>query len=132
MSDLAHAEHHAGAHEKRDVAYPPVVLTSLVIAALVLLSFVTMWWLLNFMTAQEIAGQGQMNALTTAARRELPPEPRLQVDPILDIQALHATEKKVLESYGWVDQSAGVVRLPIERAIELTAERGLPTRSAAK
>lgn len=132
MSDHAHAEHHGGAHEKSDVAYPPVVMTSLVITAVVLLSFVTMWWLLNFMTAQEIDGQRQMNALTTVARRELPPEPRLQVDPILDIQALRAAEKKVLETYGWIDKSAGVVRLPIERAIELTAERGLPTRAGAK
>jgi len=132
MSDQAHAEHHGGAHETRDVSFPPVVMTSLITVAVVMLSFVTMWWLLTYMTTQEIKGQGEMNALIPDVRREMPPEPRLQVDPILDIQALHAAEKKILESYGWVDKSAGVVRLPIERAIELTAERGLPTRDAAK
>lgn len=29
-------------------------------------------------------------------------------------------EKAAATSYGWVDQKAGIVRLPIERAIELT------------
>lgn len=31
------------------------------------------------------------------------------------------TEK--LNGYGWVDQKSGVIRLPIERAMELTAEK---------
>jgi hypothetical protein len=33
-----------------------------------------------------------------------------------------------LTTYGWVDRNAGKVHIPIERAIQLTAERGLPTR----
>lgn len=33
-----------------------------------------------------------------------------------------------LSSYGWVDRSAGTVHIPIDEAIRLTAERGLPTR----
>jgi hypothetical protein len=37
-----------------------------------------------------------------------------------------------LEGYGWVDRQAGVVRLPIERAMELVLERGLPTRPEAE
>jgi hypothetical protein len=38
----------------------------------------------------------------------------------------------LLEGYGWVDREAGVVRLPIERAMALVLERGLPTRPAAE
>jgi hypothetical protein len=34
---------------------------------------------------------------------------------------LHAEEAKKTGSYGWVDRNAGVVQLPIDRAIELTA-----------
>jgi hypothetical protein len=40
-------------------------------------------------------------------------------------------EEKTLHSYGWVDQRAGVVRIPIDRAMELVAQRGLPTRPQA-
>ena len=40
-------------------------------------------------------------------------------------------ENKVLDHYAWVDQNAGVVRIPIERAIDVLAEKGLPYRPAA-
>jgi len=54
-----------------------------------------------------------------------PPAPRLQVDPTADMVHFRAIEEKALTTYGWVDKQQGVVRLPIDRAIELVAERGL-------
>jgi hypothetical protein len=56
----------------------------------------------------------------------VPPEPRLQTQPFADIEQQRAEERRLLTSYGWVDQRAGVVRIPIERAKELLLERGLP------
>jgi hypothetical protein len=50
------------------------------------------------------------------------------VSPRAALAELKAAEQKVLESYGWVDKEKGIVRMPIERAIELTAKRGLPAR----
>jgi hypothetical protein len=41
---------------------------------------------------------------------------------------VRAEEQEKLSSYGWVEPNAGVVRIPVERAMELLAERGLPTR----
>ncbi|MBZ5550290.1 MAG: hypothetical protein LAO22_20415 [Acidobacteriia bacterium] len=35
-------------------------------------------------------------------------------------------QEKHLNSYGWVDENAGVAYIPIERAMELTVQRGLP------
>lgn len=58
------------------------------------------------------------------------PRPNLQVNPRDELLALEARDDAVLHSYGWVDREAGVVRIPIERAMELVAERGLPTRSS--
>ena len=63
-------------------------------------------------------------------RREAPPEPQLQTHPLKDMDELRAAERTMLDHYAWVDQEAGVVRIPIERALELTAERGLPSRAA--
>jgi hypothetical protein len=37
-------------------------------------------------------------------------------------------EEQVLHSYGWVDPKAGVVHIPIERAMQIIAQQGLPTR----
>ncbi len=41
----------------------------------------------------------------------------------IDVQA-----RQHLEGYGWTDRRQGVVKLPIERAMELVAKEGLPTR----
>jgi hypothetical protein len=54
------------------------------------------------------------------------PAPRLQVDPPADLAALRAAEAAQLAQYGWEDRAAGVVRIPLSRAMALTAERGLP------
>jgi hypothetical protein len=58
----------------------------------------------------------------------VPPEPRLQTNPRQDLADLRAKEDEALTSYGWVDRNAGVVRIPIDQAIKLTLERGLPSR----
>jgi len=60
------------------------------------------------------------------------PTPRLQTDDgYQEITDMHAKEDLLLENYSWVDQGKGTVRIPIERAMELVAERGLPVAPAA-
>jgi hypothetical protein len=59
----------------------------------------------------------------------VPPEPRLQEHPREDLSELRAREDEILSSYGWVDRNAGVVRIPIDAAMKLTLERGLPARA---
>jgi len=56
------------------------------------------------------------------------PAPQLQVNPAMDFELFRAAEDAQLNSYGWVDKKAGVIRIPIERAMDLIAKRGLPTR----
>lgn len=56
------------------------------------------------------------------------PPPQLQVAPTADYEKFRAREEEELTTYGWVDKEAGVVRIPIERAMDLIAQRGLPTR----
>ncbi len=63
-----------------------------------------------------------------AEAERLPPQPRLQVVPARDLQTARIDEEALLNSYGWVDPEAGVVRIPIERAIDVLAQRGLPAR----
>jgi hypothetical protein len=63
--------------------------------------------------------------------RSLPPEPRLQTTPVLDLQQMRAAEDSILNGYGWVDRMNNVVRIPIGRAIDLLAARGLPARASA-
>lgn len=58
------------------------------------------------------------------------PEPRLQTNDRADLDNLRAAEEQKLNSYGWVDKNAGVIRIPIGRAMDLTAQRGLPVRTS--
>jgi hypothetical protein len=67
--------------------------------------------------------------MQTQADRQ-PPLPRLQEHPTKDIAELRRSEDAILGSYGWVDPQAKVVRIPIDEAMRLVAERGLPVRGA--
>jgi hypothetical protein len=60
-----------------------------------------------------------------------PPEPRLDALPQDTLASVRATEAALMD-YGWADEAAGVARLPIERAMELVAERGLPVALGAE
>jgi hypothetical protein len=59
------------------------------------------------------------------------PTPTLQTQPFKDVYVLKAEQDQRLHSYGWVDKEGGVTRLPIERAMEVLLQRGLPVRSDA-
>jgi hypothetical protein len=61
--------------------------------------------------------------------RALPPRPVLQVTPARDLRQYLDQQNLVLNSYGWVDQKAGVVRIPIDRAMDLLLQKGLPVRA---
>ena len=43
------------------------------------------------------------------------------------MQKMRQTEQELLQSYGWVDRAAGIARIPLQRAMELVAEHGLPS-----
>jgi hypothetical protein len=54
------------------------------------------------------------------------PEPRLQPDEVRDMDLFRQNQDKKLRSYGKVDAGGQMIQIPIERAMEIIAERGLP------
>jgi hypothetical protein len=56
------------------------------------------------------------------------PDPRLETDERTQLNSIRIAEEQKLNSYGWVDEKAGTMHIPIERAMELLAQRGLPLR----
>lgn len=69
--------------------------------------------------------------LAVGVGNRLPPEPRLQQSPRLEYEEFRLLEDAALQNYGWMDRASGSVRIPIEDAMRLTVERGLPTREGA-
>lgn len=61
-------------------------------------------------------------------KSQAPPPPRLQTQPQQDLKKMREYEDQRLNSYGWIDKPAGIVRIPIDQAIDLVAKRGLPYR----
>lgn len=113
-------------HESRDVRVRPIVVAFIGLGVVTLLSLALMYALLSGFTGLERRASQPASPLAAAYGRQAPPEPRLQVAPRDDLRRLRAREDEQLHGYGWVDRPAGVTRIPIERAIELLAVRGLP------
>ena len=93
---------------------------------------VLVWVLFGYFTSREALRVPPEYPLAVSQAERVPPEPRLQTAPREDLRDLRAGEDTVLESYAWVDKNAGIVRIPIDEAIRLTLQRGLPTRQESK
>lgn len=52
------------------------------------------------------------------------PQPALQRDPQADLKRFEAQQRAALSGYAWVDRQNGLVKIPIEEAMRVIAERG--------
>ena len=115
-------------HEESDVDIRAIFGFGIGLAvAGIVISFVV-WLLFQHFEARESRKVTPEFPLAAQQGNRLPPEPRLQTNPRADLADLRAQEESVLETYGWVDKNASVVRIPIEEAMKLTVQRGLPAR----
>lgn len=112
----------AAGHEGRDVRFTPVLIGIAAVTALVLVSVGAMVGLFDALVAHQSRQSPPANPLASSVPR-VPPEPRLQTLPIADLEELRAAEAKRLQGYAWVDRDKGLVRIPIERAMEILVSR---------
>lgn len=114
------------ARPARDVNIRGVVLFGfwLVVGAAVIQ--LAMWGLFRGLEKAEGSRDRRLPPIVAASLKRTPPEPRLEADPLAPRAKVRAEEDAKLTSYAWVDRKTGVVRLPIARAMELLAARGLP------
>lgn len=120
-------EHPASGYERTDLSVRAIAAFAGTLLITTALTLVLMGWLLGYFVRLEIRADAPVSPLAET----LPPapEPRLQADPGRDLQEMRATEDAMLDEYAWVDRRDGTVRIPITRAMELLAERGLPVRN---
>ena len=114
--------------ETSDVDIRGVVrfVIGLIVAGVVI--HVLVWFMYSYFRRESARPVASEYPLAATAMRRLPPEPRLQTDPRDDLANLRRSEEQLLTSYGWVDRNAGIVHIPIDRAMKLIVERGLPSR----
>jgi hypothetical protein len=120
--------HHAGQHEKTDASISGLVKFGIGLFVLIIAALAGMRWMFDYFRNTQQLGPP---ASPFEESRTMPPQPRLQVRPAQDLGHLRTVEDERLNSYGWVDQTAGVARIPVDRAMDLLVEKGLPVRAGA-
>lgn len=104
-----------------------LVLGSMVFAFFAMALFLR--WLEGRQETPAIAATPRL--IEEARKIGAPPSTRLQVDPEGELVLLRREMAKRLHGYGWVDQPGGTIHIPIEEAMALVLERGLPTAAVA-
>jgi hypothetical protein len=117
-------------HEQSDVNIRGIFAFAAVLLVSAVVIHVAVWVLFRYFDTRLGRERTPQFPLAIAQENRLPPEPRLQVNPRQDLADLREKEQQTLDTYGWVDRNAGVVRIPIDEAIKFTLQRGLPARAS--
>ena len=140
MADQTHLQHpdhlenpeHLEHHEPSDVNIRAILSFGAALIVLAAVVHLLIYVLFGYFSSREGVTVPAEFPLAAAQGHREPPEPRLQTDPRQDLADLRAKEQELLDSYGWVDKNAGIVRIPIDAAMKLTLERGLPARQEGR
>src|SRR5207245_3863094 len=128
--------------EHRDIGVAGIIYFFVGLAAATILVHLLLIGLYNFLDKREQAREPSLSPLVTPTpgdTRHVPqnypetafPDPRLETDERMQLDSTRLAEEEKLNSYGWVDEKAKTVRIPIERAMDLLVQRGLPVRQEA-
>jgi hypothetical protein len=136
-------------YEHQDIGTAGVLYFLLGLAVAGLLVFFIVDGLYHYLDKRSEAEQTPVNPLVTNApvdTRHIPaeyngdyekflkenfPAPQLEVDERGQLNGIRLREEETLSTYDWIDKNAGTVRIPIDRAMDLIAQRGLPVRQQA-
>ena len=155
MSHSKHNEHDDRAdpgHEISNVQVGGITWFIIVLSVSVVLIGWLITAVLNSFEAREKKAELESRPSPFAGERaKLPPEPRLQLapnsedqidkseppnlktqHPLEEMKELRKSWDDQINTYGWVDEQGGVVRIPIDEAKRLLLQRGLPTRDEGK
>jgi hypothetical protein len=132
-------EHDTVSFETRDVKARTIYVYLAVLAVAVILSYVVCVFVLR--VTEKFAAQSE--TAPPAVRMEMgkdylimPPEPRLQgvpghsSDPQSDLRQKMMEDTQANEKAGWIDQNSGIAQIPVEDAMKIIAEKGLPSAPA--
>jgi hypothetical protein len=121
----------AAGHETRDISTRVVVVFAVSLVVGAVLVYVAVWLLYVLYGNMQARAYPRQYPMAQVGPPPLPPAPRLQTKPREELKKMRAEEERYLNSYGWTDPARGTVHLPIERAMELLLQQGLPARPEA-
>jgi len=128
MADSPHHDQTEGAkrpgYETSDVSPALIVKWGIGLTVMVIVSFLLMRWL--FVADVKAINKQRPPVSPLTDVYPVPPAPLLRANPTMDLVRLRQMEAGLLTRYEWVQEDARILRIPVERALALVAERGLP------
>ena len=115
-------------HEESDVNIRAILGFGAGLVLVTVIICFLLWLLFGYFASREAQLGTREFPLAVEQQNRMPPEPRLQTNPKEDLRVLQGRDEALLKSYGWTDKNAGIARIPIEEAMKLTVQRGLPAR----
>jgi hypothetical protein len=117
-------------YEPRDANVASLLQFGFWMAVVLAVTLVGMKWTFHYFSDTQPLG-ATMSPMVKDTDRMLPPGPRLQALPHLELRDYCEAQQREVNAYDWVDQQSGVLRIPVDRAMDLTLARGLPARPAS-
>ena len=124
MEHTAHHTPNGAGHEQSEVSVRLIVVSLGFLAVATFFVFLLVVGIFRYFYTTYSAEEA-----TKLSQPVIPPEPRIEVAPYMQLQDLRAKEDHILSTYAWVDQDGGKVRVPIDRAIDMLATKGLPSHN---
>jgi hypothetical protein len=116
-------------HEHTDASVGVIVRFGVWLLISAIVVHIGMWALfVLFVEQREEVPATQPYPIAVGQEPRLPSGARLQTSPANEIYEFRLREQQQLQSYGWADRAAGHVQIPIDEAMRLVVERGLPAR----
>lgn len=136
-------------HEKSDVSVRALVLFAVIcVVSAVVIHFVLLFFFKSLIRVEQKRNTGTMTSMSRPADMSVPknqpllqPFPRMMQDgkvvqpyrntPVTDLGDMRGAEQRALTSYGWADREKGIVHMPIDVAMRVTLQRGLPVQTTS-
>ena len=122
--------------EERDIKVGTIYWYLLALGVATAAALVISIFILRFTTNLAASSDTPPPPSREAHEKELPPEPRLQgvpgheSDPQKDLRQKLKADNAANEKLEWIDKNAGIAQIPVEDAMKIIAEKGLPGASA--
>lgn len=114
-------------HEETDASIGPILWTAAGLALTVVIVGALVYGIYWYLAEHPLSAP-RPNPMAETNQHQFPPVPRLEEHPAIEVHDLRSEEDKILSTYGWTDKEKGIVRVPIDRAMELQLQRGFPVR----
>ena len=124
---MEHTVHHSpngAGHEQSEVSVRLIVVSLAFLAVATAIVFVLVVGIFRYLYSSYSTAES-----IKLSQPVIPPEPRIEVAPYEQLQQLRVKEDHILNSYAYVDKGSGVVRVPIDKAIDMLAAKGLPSHN---